>query len=87
MLKELKYLFFLIIIFIFVFLVVDFYFSNDNKKNSYRSLKLINKKNIIYFQELVILKDDTKDSIEFFEKKNNEKIKSYNFWKLINSND
>ena len=87
MLKELKYLFFLIIIFIFVFLVVDFYFSNDNKKNSYRSLKLINKKNIIYFQELVILKDDTKDSIEFFEKKNNEKIKSYNFWKLINSNN
>ena len=87
MLKELKYLFFLIIIFVFLFLVVDFYFSNDNKKNSYRSLKLINKKNIIYFQELVILKDDTKDSIEFFEKKNNEKIKSYNFWKLINSND
>mgnify|MGYP001026019737 FL=1 len=87
MLKELKYLFFLIFIFVFLFLVVDFYFSNDNKKNSYRSSKLIYEKNIIDFQELVLLKDDTKDSIEFFEKKNDKRIKGYNFWKLIYGND
>ncbi len=41
MLKELKYLLFLIVIVLFFFLSFKYYFSNENKKNSYRSLKYI----------------------------------------------
>ena len=41
MIKELKYLFFLFIITLFFFLSFKYYFSEINKKNSYRSFKLI----------------------------------------------
>ena len=44
MLKELKYLLFLIVIVLFFFLSFKYYFSNENKKNSYRSLKNIEDK-------------------------------------------
>ena len=43
MLKELKYLLFLFVISLFFYLLLNFYFSDDNQKNSYRSYKDINK--------------------------------------------
>ena len=50
MLKELKYFFYILIIFIFLFITVKFYISDDNKKNSYRSYKEIDDKISIYSQ-------------------------------------
>ena len=44
MIKELKYLFFILTIFVFIFLILKYYFSDNNKKNSYRSLVNIDKK-------------------------------------------
>ena len=38
MLKEIKYLIFALIIFLFIFFTVKYYFSDNNKKKSYRSL-------------------------------------------------
>ena len=38
MLKELKYFFFILIIFIFIFFIGRYYFSDQNKKNIYRSI-------------------------------------------------
>jgi|TARA_B110000259_G_scaffold98916_1_gene114181 hypothetical protein len=87
MIKELKYFFFIVINFIFLFLIINFYFSDNNKKNSYRSLKLVDKKNVIYFQKLILLKDDTNEVIEIFETTTDNNKRSYNFWKLINNND
>ena len=85
MIKELKIFFYLIIIFIFFFLVLKFYFSNDNRKNSYRSLKLIDEKIITYSQNLFLLKNDTKNIVEYIEKNINKNKKNYNFWKLLNN--
>ena len=49
MLKEIKYLIFILIICIFLFFTGRYYFSDTNKKNSYRSLLNINEKiNSIY---------------------------------------
>ena len=87
MLKEIKYFIFVLIICIFLFLTGKYYFSDNNKKNSYRSLNSIDKKIETYSEILPILEDDTKDIIEYVEKSNNNKKKKFNFWKLLESNE
>ena len=83
MFKELKYLFYLLVITLFFFLSIKFYFSDNNKKNSYRSFKKIDKKNDNYSQNIIFLKSDTVDIVEYVEKTKDRNKKNYNFWKLI----
>tara|TARA_B110001452_G_C14918221_1_gene321053 strand:- start:131 stop:394 length:264 start_codon:yes stop_codon:yes gene_type:complete len=87
MLKEIKYSIFLIVIFIFIFFTGKYYFSDTNKKNSFRSLNNINKKTNLYSQNLPILIDDTQNIIEYVKNTKNKKKKKYYFWELINKND
>ena len=83
MIKELKYLFFIIIIFVFTFFTLKYYFSNENKKNSYRSLKNINQRTINFSQSLILLENDTNNIVEYVEKSLNKNEKNFNFWNLI----
>lgn len=83
MLKELKNLFFIIVILLFVFFNIKFYLSDDNKKKNYRSLKSINTKLIEYSKNIPLLEGDTKNIIEFVTKKSNENNKTYHFWDLL----
>ena len=87
MLKELKYLLYLFVITLFFFLSLRYYFSDDNKKNSYRSFKQADEKIIIYSQNIILLKSDTIDIVEYVEKTIDKNKKNYNFWKLINNNE
>ncbi len=87
MLKEIKYLIFIFVIILFLFLTVRYYLSDTNKKNSYRSFNNINEKINIYADKLPILDDDTKDIIEYIEQQSKKKKKKFNFWKLLNSNE
>ena len=87
MLKEIKYFIFIFIICLFLFLTGRYYFSDTNKKNSYRSLSSNNQKIVTYSKNLPILEDDTKDIIEYVEKSNNKKKKKFNFWKLLENNE
>ncbi|MDC3117752.1 hypothetical protein OA437_04210 [Candidatus Pelagibacter sp.] len=87
MLKESRYLIFSIIIFIFFFFVGKYYFSDTNKKNSYRSFNNIEKKIDLYSNKLPILESDTKNIIQYVEKSNNNKKKKFNFWKLLEQDD
>ncbi|MBD1164772.1 hypothetical protein IDG86_03240 [Pelagibacterales bacterium SAG-MED13] len=87
MIKEIKYLIFTFIIILFLFLTGRFYFSDTNKKNSYRSFENINKEIDNYTEKLPILEDDTKNIIEYIEQSNNKKKKKFNFWKLLESNE
>jgi len=87
MLKEIKYLIYVFFIFLFLFLTIKFYFSDTNKKNSYRSLTTIDKKINTYAKNLPVLDDDTKNIIEYVEQTNNKKKKKFNFWKLLDSNE
>ena len=82
MIKELKYLFFIIFIFFFILFTVRYYFSNENYKNSYRSTSLIDKKVKETEKDLILLKNNTENIIEFVEYKN-KKTKKYSFWKLL----
>tara|TARA_B100000609_G_scaffold62486_1_gene49197 strand:+ start:478 stop:735 length:258 start_codon:yes stop_codon:yes gene_type:complete len=83
MIKELKYLTYVIFIFIFLFLTIKYYLSDNNKKKSYRSFNLINEKIEMFSNQLPILENDTKNIIEYVENTKNKKKKKYNFWKLL----
>jgi hypothetical protein len=87
MLKELKYFLFLIVIVLFFFLSFKYYFSNENKKNSYRSLKNIEDKTENYSRNLILLKSNTVNIIEYVKKSIDKNKKNYNFWKLINNDE
>ena len=83
MLKEIKYLFFIVIITLFLFFTGKYYFSNENKKNSYRSYKNIDQKIKDYSKNLPLLKNDTKNIIEYVKQTDKKKKKKFNFWKLL----
>ena len=87
MVKEIKYFVFVLLILLFLFLTGRYYFSDTNKKNSYRSLSFYNQKIETYSKNLPILEDNTKDIIEYVEKSNNKKKKKFNFWKLLEFNE
>jgi hypothetical protein len=87
MLKELKYFLYLFVIIIFFYLSLKYYFSDDNKKNSYRSYKLLDEKITMYSQNIILLKSDTVDIVEYVEKTIDKNKKNYNFWKLINNDE
>ena len=83
MLKEIKYLIFIIIILLFLFFTGKYYFSDENIKKSYRSQKNIDEKIEIYAKNLPILENDTKDIIEYVKQTDKKKKKKFNFWKLL----
>ena len=83
MLKEIKYLIFIIVITVFIFLTGKYYFSDENIKNSYRSYKNIEEKIKIYSKELPSLENDTLNVIEYVNQSSEKKKKKFNFWKLL----
>ena len=84
MLKEAKYIFYLFTIFFSIFYVVRIYLSENNIKRSNKVLIQHQKKLDIKFNNLPIMKNDTKDiivyqsEIEDFKNKKQRK-----FWILI----
>ena len=83
MLKEIKYLIFIVIIALFLFFTGKYYFSNENIKNSYRSYKNIDQKIKDYSKNLPLLKNDTENIIEYVKQTDKKKKKKFNFWKLL----
>ena len=87
MIKELKFFFYIFTIFFFLFFTGRYYFSDANKKTSYRSLNEISNKIDNISTNLQTLKNDTENIIEYVENNNNKNKKKYHFWKLLVSND
>ena len=87
MFREIKYLIFIVVIFVFIFFVGKYYFSNKNKKNSFRTLSNINQKINLYSQNIPILENNTQNIIEYVKNNKTKKKKRYHFWKLIDKND
>jgi SMC interacting uncharacterized protein involved in chromosome segregation len=83
MLKEIKYLSFIVIIALFLIFTGKFYFSNENIKNTYRTYKNIDQKIKDYSKNLPILKSDTENIIEYVKQTDKKKKKKFNFWKLL----
>jgi len=87
MIKELKYFLYTITIIGFIFFILNYYFSDENKKNSYRLTKDFDGKIVKYSKTLQILKSDTENIVEHVENTFNKDKKKYKFWELIIDND
>ena len=83
MLKEIKYLIFIVVIVSFIFLTGRYYFSDENNKKSYRSYKDNDEKIKLYSKNLPVLENDTQNVIEYVKQTNKKKKKKFNFWKLL----
>ena len=59
-----------------------YYFSDENKKKSYRSYNNNDEKIKLYSKNLPILENDTQNVIEYV-KQTKKKKKKFNFWKLL----
>ena len=81
--NELKYLFYVVIILGFIIFVGNYYFSDKNKKNSYRATKIYDGEILKFSNNLVILKNDTKNIIEYVENSLDQDKKKYKFWELL----
>ena len=81
--KELKYFFYVVTIFSFMIFVGNYYFSDENKKKSYRSYNNNDEKIRLYSKNLPVLENDTQNVIEYVKQTNKKKKKKFNFWKLL----
>ena len=87
MIKELKYFLYTITIIGFIFFILNYYFSDENKKNFYRLTKVFDGKIVKYSKTLQILKSDTENIVEYVENTFTKDKKKYKFWELIIDND
>ena len=81
--KELKYFLYVVTVLGFLIFSGSYYFSDENKKNSYRSTKLYENKIINYNKNLIILESDTNEIIEYTANTLNKDKKKYKFWELL----
>ena len=87
MLKELKYFLYTITILGFIFFTAIYYFSDENKKNFFRSSKIFDIKVVKYVETLDTLESDTENIIDYVENSIGKDKKKYKFWELIIGND
>ena len=88
MLKEVKYVVYLLTIFFFIFFVIKFYLSENNIKWSNKVMlqyqNVLDKK----FINLPIIKDDTNDIIEYTSEIEDFKNKKQRkFWDLLKTSE
>ena len=88
MLKEVKYVVYLLTIFFFIFFVIKFYLSENNIKWSNKVIlqyqNIFDKK----FISLPIIKDDTNDIIEYTSEIEDFKNKKQRkFWDLLKTSE
>ena len=87
MIRELKYFLYAITIIVFISFILSYYFSDENKKNSYRSIKVYDSKILKYSKTIQVLESDTENIVEYVENTFNKDKKKYKFWELIIDND
>ena len=88
MLKEAKYVLYLLTIFFFIFFVIKFYLSENNIKRSNKIIFQYQNELDKKFNNLPIIKNDTNDIIEYTNEieifKNKKQRK---FWELLKTNE
>ena len=84
MIKELKYFFYLLVIFVFLFFTIKYYFSDLNKKKTFRAINNLSSNIEEYSSNLKVLSNDTDNIIEYVENNSNTEKKKFYFWNLLN---
>ena len=88
MLREIKYVVYLLTIFFSIFFVIKFYLSENNIKLSNKVMFQYQNELDKKFNNLPIIKDDTNDIIEYTnEIEEFINMKQRKFWDLIKTNE
>ena len=88
MLKEIKYVVYLLTIFFFIFFVIKFYISENNIKRSNKIIFQYQNELDKQFSNLPIIKDDTNDIIEYTSEIEDLKNKKQRkFWDLLKTSE
>ena len=87
MIKELKLVFFILVITFFLIFTARYYFSDENKKNMFRTSNDLDSKIESFTENLVVLKSNTDENIKYVEIEDSKENKKYFFWKLLDKND
>ncbi len=87
MYKELKFFFYLLTIFLFIFLSIKYYMSDNYKKKSYRKINNNDEKIISYSKKLNSLNSDTDNIIQYIDNNKITEKKKYFFMDLLKKND
>ena len=85
MIKELKYFFYLLVVFVFLFFTIKYYFSDLNKKKTFRAINNLSSSIEEYSSNLKVLSNDTDNIIEYVENNSNTEKKKFYFWNLLNN--
>jgi|TARA_B100000470_G_scaffold213711_1_gene194424 hypothetical protein len=85
MFNKVKIIFYLLSFFTFIFLVLNFYFSDLNIKKTNKNRSISLNRLVSDIQKLPLLKNDTEDIIEYKDDIENykKKKKKYKFWDLV----
>ena len=83
MLKEIKYLIFVVIIILFFFLLENIIFQMKILKILTDLTKILMKKLKFIPKIYLLLKNDTENIIEYVKQTDKKKKKKFNFWKLL----
>ena len=83
MIKELKFLLYILSIFFFIFFTYRYYISDENKKKTFRNLSKINEDITLYESKLPIIENDTKNIVKYFDNDESTDKKKYFFWELL----
>ena len=86
MIKEIKYLLYIFVIFFFLFFSLRYYFSDENKKNYFKSLSSIDEKIKNNKENIVVLKNDTENILEYVQNDNEKEKNEFKFWELLQKN-
>ena len=86
MIKEIKYIFFVFIISLFIFFTGKYYISDEFEKKYYKSINNLDSKLDLKKNSLIKLDSDTDNIIEYIDEKEN-KEKKLSFWDLIKNED
>ena len=81
--KRNQIFYFFFVYYFFYFFSIKYYISDENKKKTFRSLSLIDKKISTYEYNLPIIPNDTDNIVEYLNNDESTSKKKYSFWNLL----
>jgi len=86
MIKEIKYLFFVFVIFFSLLFILKYYFSEENKIITNKVVNQV-KTNVKFNEDkLILLENDSENIIEYVDKKVEDYENEFKFWELFKIN-
>ena len=85
MIKEIKYISYALVVFLFLFFTIKYYLSDNYEKKFYKTINKYEDSINSYANKLTTLENNTNNVIEYIDNNKNDSEKKYQFWKLLDN--